>query len=351
MKKKRFYNNKRRGEKWTEPEIGRSIDFADKYVEPKTASADEYYHKSRKKKRFSLEKDSARRGVRRIFMALGCILVVAAGYIIMDVCMEMRSMPAQPEETVDGGVISEMHLEAKGRQVDSLSLDGAVMLDAVIDDISADGYSAVVFDLKRPDGTIGYNSSLATIASVGAVSSPASDLKTSAEKLKANDVLAIGRIACYRDNVLTSASPALALKDGDAVYKDADGNGYLNPDSEEVYQYIKGIVEEAAGMGISVFILDQTDLPEPLGNQHRDGFDALSARLTADLGTEIKYLKPIQATLTSADTDGLKKEAEEKLPVQQKQNEIYSVACSDQNRQAVKEVLDDSGFTCYVIAE
>ena len=35
-KQKRFYSNDKRGQKWTEPEVGRPIDFADKYIEPRT---------------------------------------------------------------------------------------------------------------------------------------------------------------------------------------------------------------------------------------------------------------------------------------------------------------------------
>ena len=38
MKKKRFYNNKKRGEKWTEEVKGRKINFADKYIDAGTGS-------------------------------------------------------------------------------------------------------------------------------------------------------------------------------------------------------------------------------------------------------------------------------------------------------------------------
>ena len=38
MKKKRFYNNKKRNIKWTEKQTGRKISFADKYIEAGSGS-------------------------------------------------------------------------------------------------------------------------------------------------------------------------------------------------------------------------------------------------------------------------------------------------------------------------
>lgn len=351
MKKKRFYDNKRRGEKWTEPEVGRSIDFADKYVEPRTVSSAAYDRRARQKKAFAENKLTAKQFFKRCAMVLGCLLLVAAGYLIMDVYMERNAMPAESGEEDAGGVISTVKLDVLSRQIDSLSLDGAVMLDAVIDDVERGGYSAVAFDLKRADGTIGYNSSLATIVSAGAVSSPASDLKASVDKLMQNDLLAVGRMTCYPDNVLTDGSPSLAIQAEGAVYKNDAGSAYLNPDREEVYQYIKNIVEEAAGLGVSVFILDGTELPEEISGQYQDGFDVLVNRLTADLGQDIRYLKPISVSLSAKETKSIEKEVIEKMSRQPGKNEIYSVTCTESNRQAVKQILDEGGYTCYVLAE
>lgn len=349
MKRKRFYNNKSRGEKWTEPEVGRPIEFADKYIEPKNESSDEYYHKSKKKKLFS--SDEPRYIFRKIGIVIGCLVVVGIGYTIMDVCMEMNSMPARTETVQEDGGEVLTGVKAKAFKTDSVSLDGAVMLDTVIKDAEAGGYSAVAFDLKRTDGTIGYNSELATVVSTGAVSSPASDLEKSVAQLSKNGIATVGIISCYQDNVVTASVPALAVKEDGEVYKDTQGNAYLNPDSEEVYQYIKGIAVEASAMGINVLVLDKTELDSGISGSYNDGFDALAQRLQSDLGDKVTLLKPVPITVTASEEDEIQNQIDLQLQNSTSGNEIYSVVCTEKNVQTVKTILDEKGCSCYVLAE
>jgi len=49
-KQKRFYSNDKRDQKWTEPEVGRPIDFADKYIEPRTQAGQAELDRERRKK-------------------------------------------------------------------------------------------------------------------------------------------------------------------------------------------------------------------------------------------------------------------------------------------------------------
>lgn len=110
--------------------------------------------------------------MRRVLLVLLGLVLLYAGYILMDAWMDLHAMPAAQTDTVDGNTISTVALEAKAAKVDSLSLDGAVMLDAMMDDLSSGGYTAACFDIKRADGTVGYASTLGTVAAAGAVSSP-----------------------------------------------------------------------------------------------------------------------------------------------------------------------------------
>ena len=50
-KQKRFYSNDKRGQKWTEPEVGRPIDFADKYIEPRTQAGQAELDREREERR------------------------------------------------------------------------------------------------------------------------------------------------------------------------------------------------------------------------------------------------------------------------------------------------------------
>ena len=151
-KQKRFYSNDKRGQKWTEPEVGRPIDFADKYIEPRTQAGQAELDRERRKKGPAFQKATPGQVVRRVLLVLLGLVLLYAGYILMDAWMDLHAMPAAQTDTVDGNTISTVALEAKAAKVDSLSLDGAVMLDAMMDDLSSGGYTAACFDIKRADG-------------------------------------------------------------------------------------------------------------------------------------------------------------------------------------------------------
>lgn len=350
-KQKRFYSNDKRGQKWTEPEVGRPIDFADKYIEPRTQAGQAELDRERRKKGPAFQKTTPGQVVRRVLLVLLGLVLLYAGYILMDAWMDLHAMPAAQTDTVDGNTISTVALEAKATKVDSLSLDGAVMLDAMMDDLSSGGYTAACFDIKRADGTVGYASTLGTVAAAGAVFSPAGDLRSSCQKLGKNDLLVLGHIVCYPDNVQTAANPAWAVKSGKTAYTDPAGNRYLNPDSTEVYNYIRSLVEESVRAGVTVFVLEGTELPQAAGTFNHNGFADLSKRLTADLGQDVKFLQPVAVNITSTTTADLKKEVADKCTQNPNENQIYAITCPEKSRRAVKQLLDDRGCTCYLITE
>jgi hypothetical protein len=207
------------------------------------------------------------------------------------------------------------------------------------------------FDLKRDDGTIGYESTLATINTFGAVSSPSSNLQTSIDLLKGNDILPIGRISCYKDNITPIADITSAVYDNGSIYKDSAGNTYLNPDSENSYNYIKSIIDESFGYGISVFLLDNYDLPDEISDNYSDGFDELALKLYDDFGDNLKLLKAVDINITSNSTNDIEDEWEEKTQhINTSDNK--TVICITANDTAmVKQFLDNRGITNYIIFE
>lgn len=295
-KQKRFYSNDKRGQKWTEPEVGRPIDFADKYIEPRTQAGQAELDRERRKKGAAFQKTTPGQVVRRVLLVLLGLALLYAGYILMDAWMDLHAMPAAQTDTVDGNTIS-------------------------------------------------------TVAAAGAVSSPAGDLRSSCQKLGKNDLLVLGHIVCYPDNVQTAANPAWAVKSGKTAYTDPAGNRYLNPDSTEVYNYIRSLVEESVRAGVTVFVLEGTELPQAAGTFNHNGFADLSKRLTADLGQDVKFLQPVAVNITSTATADLKKEVADKCAQNPNENQIYAITCPEKSRRAVKQLLDDRGCTCYLITE
>ena len=329
MKKKRFYKNVKRNLKWTEEEKGYPIDFADKYLSDEGVYTDKFDYMRPKVKKKRKHKARARTFLKRAGITLLCLLIIGVGYTAMDVFMMRNGMPVRYSdiEPDTQSSINEMKLDLQCAFEESISMDGSVILDSVITELTQGAYNSVMFDIKREDGTIGYQSALATVDTYSAVSLAASDLKTSAQKLNEQDILAVGRVYCYLDNLVPARDRSAALLDSNGLpYTDSQGNTYLNPNSETVYKYIKDIIAEAADMGVTVFELKGTDIPESAGEGYADGFETLAARLYEDIGTDIKLLEAVHINADDALRSSVQEETTAGEETQEKEEETAQAA-------------------------
>lgn len=329
MKKKRFYKNVKRNLKWTEEEKGYPIDFADKYLSDEGVYTDKFDYMRPKVKKKRKHKARARTFLKRAGITLLCLLIIGVGYTAMDVFMMRNGMPVRYSdiEPDTQSSINEMKLDLQCAFEESISMDGSVILDSVITELTQGAYNSVMFDIKREDGTIGYQSALATVDTYSAVSLAASDLKTSAQKLNEQDILAVGRVYCYLDNLVPARDRSAALLDSNGLpYTDSQGNTYLNPNSETVYKYIKDIIAEAADMGVTVFVLEGTDIPESAGEGYADGFETLAARLYEDIGTDIKLLEAVHINADDALRSSVQEETTAGEDAQEKEEETAQAA-------------------------
>ena len=356
-KRKRFYNNKKRNQKWTEEETGRKIAFADKYIEG-GSSSDKF--DSKRPKRFE---DTARKKARRqkrlkaLAIILICIVLISVGYTGMDIYMTSRAGSFNPQGiTADNREgMKDIDIRLSSLKTDSISLDSSVMLSAVINDNASLGFTSITFDAKRSDGTIGYASKLASVDTFSAISSPASKPRASVKELLANDLLPVARISCYKDNVAVQylADAAITTKSG-KLYKDSDSNSYLNPNSESAYNYIKDIITELSSMGITVFVLCDTELPEEISSGYADGFNTLSAKLYRDIGTGIKLLEEVDVSINGRDENGkvsssaIKKEIDEFEKIDK--NKTYVIYSKTDIKRLVEQ-LSKSNITSYIITQ
>lgn len=329
MKKKRFYKNVKRNLKWTEEEKGYPIDFADKYLSDEGVYTDKFDYMRPKVKKKRKHKARARTFLKRAGITLLCLLIIGVGYTAMGVFMMRNGMPVRYSdiEPDTQSSINEMKLDLQCAFEESISMDGSVILDSVITELTQGAYNSVMFDIKREDGTIGYQSALATVDTYSAVSLAASDLKTSAQKLNEQDILAVGRVYCYLDNLVPARDRSAALLDSNGLpYTDSQGNTYLNPNSETVYKYIKDIIAEAADMGVTVFVLEGTDIPESAGEGYADGFETLAARLYEDIGTDIKLLEAVHINADDALRSSVQEETTAGEEAQEKEEETAQAA-------------------------
>lgn len=356
MKRKRFYNNKKRNQKWTEEEKGRKIDFADKYISEGTYS-DKYDSKRKKSgQNYAKKREKRQSAAKKLLVTFVCIALVCTGYIGMDVYMTRNAAPvknAKEEQSADIGNMAQASVSFMSHKTESVSLDSSVMLSAVINDAASDGYSSITFDAKRSDGTVGYASALASVDTFGAISSPAAHPEASIKELLANDILPVARVFCYRDSVVPIQAKDAAVLSGKKLYKDSDGNTYLNPDSASAYNYIRDIINELSSYGVSVFVLSACDLPEEISDKYNDGFEALSKKLYSDIDANIKLLEEADVSIKGRDEKtgkvtaaAIKKDISK---FKKTDSDVVYYITTKADSKKVLEQLKKSEITCFII--
>ncbi|MDE6111495.1 MAG: putative glycoside hydrolase, partial [Eubacterium sp.] len=346
-KRKRFYKNVKRNQTWTEEIQGREIDFADKYASDGVYSDkfDYLRPKSKPKNKKKKLRKKAKKTMKIIGYVFICLAIVFAGYAAMDVYMIRHRMPDLADAVSDkGDGFNKVSINLESYYIDSVSLDNAVMLSSVISDAQSYSFSSAAFDIKREDGSVTYRSALANVDTYGAVAFPSAKFKESVEELTNSDILPVGIVSCYRDNVVPAKDSTLAVLDNGKVYTDNNDNTYLNPNADSAYRYIKDIIAEANSQGVKVFVLSNTRLPNDIREKYSDGFDAISAKLYADIGTDIKLLEAVDVSLSDKAADDDSDEISEKIKNNPRENQVYYIKTSA-DKYLIKEKLEESGIT------
>ncbi|MDE6412276.1 MAG: putative glycoside hydrolase, partial [Eubacterium sp.] len=344
----------KRNQTWTEELQGREIDFADKYADDGVYSDKFDYLRPKQKSKNKGKKlrKKTKKAVKILCYAVVCLAVVFAGYAAMDVYMIRHRMPDLASAVADkDDSFSKLSLNLESYYIESVSLDHAIMLSSVVSDAQSYSFSSVAFDIKREDGSVAYKSALANVDAYSAVAFPAAKFKESITELNDSNILPVGIVCCYRDNIVPEQDNALAvMKSKKKVYTDKNGNTYLNPDSDAVYRYIKDIIAEAYNYGVKVFVLSQTKLPAEISGDYKDGFAAISKKLYADIGKDIKLLEAVDVSLSKKAADENSKELSEKIKKTLKENQMYYIRTSA-DKNVIKEKLEESGITDFILAD
>ncbi len=245
------------------------VTFADQYIYGENYS-DKYDYLRKKDKKDSVEKAWQEKRLKQTAFAAGCILLFCLGYFIMSVVMERNAMPpiAAPGENPvisENGVlpdISKVNVKLHTKYIPAEYLDGGVMMDAVIHDVAEGGYNAVLFDLKRENGTLAYPSSLTAAATYDAVASPGAEVEASIQMLLENNIIPLARIYCFSDPNASALDAGIAVQnENGAVWTDSSGKSWLNPYSDYAREYISAVVLEVEKLGVHNIVLDGLTFP------------------------------------------------------------------------------------------
>ncbi|MBC7247266.1 MAG: putative glycoside hydrolase [Actinobacteria bacterium] len=162
-------------------------------------------------------------------------------------------------------------------------------------------------DVKDESGRVAYPSQVPLGLEVGSpLTRGGVDIERVMDKCWYNDIYPIARIVCFKDPIVASKRPDLAVHSaGGGLW----GNGqWLDPYNREVWDYLLGLAQEAARKGFKEIQLDYVRFPSD-GNTTTCVYPANDGRpmeetIVAFLGYMREGLKPMGVVL-SADVFGL----------------------------------------------
>lgn len=295
--------------------------FIDKYLRGDNYS-DKFDAVRQPRQKNEVEKAYSLRNIRRALVITSCILLFCFGYFLMCIMMERnaRPQPSAPEQTTTGlqsggnvPNINDVNVDLSAKYISSDYLDGGTMVEAIIRDAVTEGYNAVLFDLKRPNGTLAYQSRLTDAVTFNAVASPGAKVKESVAMLLENNIIPLARIYCFSDNTAAGADSSMAVTKADGgLWKDSGGSAWLNPYDSYAVQYITSVILEVQDLGISSIILDGVSSPKgnltgavfsgSETNQVDDGvFDSFLSGMRTKVAAGTRLLVANNMTITGMD--------------------------------------------------
>ncbi len=127
--------------------------------------------------------------------------------------------------------------------------------------------NALVIDVKGDRGFIPYKSDIPLATTIGAQKLRLiGDIKGLLQSLKAKGIYTIARIVVFKDDMLGSSRPDLAIKTtAGAIWKDREHLIWVDPSKKEVWNYNIAIAVEAAQLGFDEIQFDYVRFPDRRG--------------------------------------------------------------------------------------
>ncbi len=175
--------------------------------------------------------------------------------------------------------------------------------------------NAVVIDIKDSTGRVAFEMNDPLVKEIGSVEKRIKNIREITSLLHSKGIYIIGRISVFQDPYLTKLKPEWAVKklsDG-GVWKDKKGLSFLDPTSQEVWDYTLRIAKESYDVGFDEINFDYIRYPSD-GNIKDINYNLKEGMTRADnielffkyLSSEIKKENDIPI---SGDVFGLTTEA------------------------------------------
>lgn len=186
---------------------------------------------------------------------------------------------------------------------------GSSLMDNLVTLVDTTELNTMVIDVKDDQGKISYAMDSAMAKEIGAVTNTIPDMKALIDMLKAKNIYLIARIVAFKDPLLAEKRQDLAIKNQDGtVYRDNNGEGWVNPYNTQVWDYLADIATQAAAVGFNEVQFDYIRFSTGTGISQADFGEEAKTKSKEEVITEFtKYiyekLKPL-GVFVSADVYG-----------------------------------------------
>ncbi|MCI3029557.1 GTP-binding protein [Desemzia sp. C1] len=194
-----------------------------------------------------------------------------------------------PEDGVKGIYLTG-HSAGGARLADLTKLLNDTELNAMVIDVK-DDFGDMTFDLKSDNPLI-----------KGSTQNYVSDPAQMMKHMEEHQIYPIARVVVFKDTRLAEARPELSFTHEDgSVWKNGRGESFVNPFSQEVWEYNVEIAKQAAKMGFKEIQFDYVRFPEGFetrsdelkytyGGYQEKGLDDIQQRVEA-VTDFVKYAK------------------------------------------------------------
>jgi len=207
------------------------------------------------------------------------------------------------------------HTEVKGIYMTGYSVADKKKFYNLIKLIDETELNAVVIDVKSDEGMVLYKTEIKDAQFSGANNKIViEDIDGLLKYLNEKNIYTIARIVTFKDNKAASKFPHLAVKNTSGnVWRDRNGQGWLNPYNREAWDYVLGIAEEAVAKGFKEVQFDYVRFPTD-GNLKAISYGASQGKSKPQaIGDFLKYARnrlSEMGAVVSADVFGLVTTAE-----------------------------------------
>lgn len=215
---------------------------------------------------------------------------------------------AQPEKEDGLSADNRTPVKVKGIYVTG-PVAGSNLLDGLIKLTEEKEINAMVIDIKDDHGKITYRMNSEKAIEMGATTNIIPNLEALVQSLKEKNIYLIARIVAFKDPFLAEQRQDLAIKNPDGtLFRDNNGEGWVNPYKQEVWEYLIEVASQAAAVGFDEIQFDYIRFSTGKGMSKVDFGKDAETKSKEDIITEFtqyayEKLKPL-GVFVSADVYG-----------------------------------------------